>query len=228
MKRFHLIFLMMICVVCIVPHLFDALRTVFPPAHAQVPCCAEGLHYPYWGCVNGQCQQVYDCGVDNCASCPPDCDPFGQLEANCYATYGSCAFWNDETCTCSPHPAMNSCAPPEVWDHNLCACDCDNMARIECYQLMHSNPGYSWDESTCTCGYVAIPSICYRDWYPSFYDYYSNCFCADCALGMCCPELYIYYAYRDSQGNLCYYGVEWWSYGCQLYPGEWGCVYLCW
>lgn len=94
---------------------------------------ASGLQeatYPHMGCVDNQCVEVLDCGVDDCSACS-GCNPAD--EQACLASGGT---WNPEGCTCTP-----SCSPEGEqacvenwgqWDPNTCTCSnlCNPTAHL--------------------------------------------------------------------------------------------------
>jgi hypothetical protein len=114
------------------------------PVGVTTTCAARGTGlqaptYPHLGCVNNQCVEIYECGVDDCSACS-GCNPAD--EQACLASGG---IWNPETCTCSP-----SCSPGDEqacvedwgqWDPNTCTCW--NACNANPPQLVYS---YSYSE----------------------------------------------------------------------------------
>lgn len=91
-------------------------------------CCLPGAGTsPHLGCVDGACQEMSDCGLDDCSACT-SCDP--TATENCILKGW---VWDPATCTCA--------APP-----------CDPNAEQACY-----DSGGTWDQTTCTCSYGCNP-----------------------------------------------------------------------
>ncbi|HEU4391794.1 MAG TPA: hypothetical protein VFV34_28670, partial [Blastocatellia bacterium] len=88
-------------------------------AVAQEVCCPDGQKSPHLACVDGTCQSVNECGVDDCTACT-GCDPDGSREAACIAMGWE---WDPVNCICMPP-------------------HCDPGTRNDCL-----NRGGSWDEN---------------------------------------------------------------------------------
>lgn len=89
---------------------------------------------PHWGCVDNQCVEIYECGVDDCSACP-GCDP--DEEWQCLNDGGH---WNPDRCTCEP-----------PW--------CDPWEEQEC-----ANQWGEWDPWTCTCSNACNPGEAVPVW----------------------------------------------------------------
>lgn len=96
------------------------------PVAAQEPCCPEGQKSPHLGCVNGQCVQINECGVDDCWACA--CDPTGFLEWDCVVN--RCGQWDPISCSCMVFTTCDPCGHQEsdcilnggFWDSLNCVC----------------------------------------------------------------------------------------------------------
>lgn len=117
----------------------------------QNPCCPPGQYYPHLGLVGEICTEINECGVDECTQ---DCDPTGELEAACYASYG---YWNDQTCVCTPRcnddDRLACLGKTGTWDPIDCTCTCDLTG--ERRRACESQYG-TWDDVNCVCN----PSTC--------------------------------------------------------------------
>jgi hypothetical protein len=97
-------------------------------ATPQQSCCAPGTgDNPHRGCVSGVCQDIYECGFDDCSACT-GCDP--QAEQDCILMGWE---WDPVTCTCNPP-------------------HCDPIQEQECIYA-----GGTWDDVTCTCALPCNP-----------------------------------------------------------------------
>jgi hypothetical protein len=146
---------------------------------------------PHWGCVDNQCVQIFECGVDDCSACQ-GCNP--DDEWICLSQGG---MWDPNTCTCrqptcNPFDEQDCANDWGEWDPWRCACNnaCDagppqvvdsweswtflGCSDCEWGDWLHSETEYSeqrcqdgrlWDSFTIESGYVVgswEPYLCWE------------------------------------------------------------------
>lgn len=135
---------------------------------------------PYWGCVDGQCVEIYECGSDDCAACQgcdpdeeaaclsngrlwdpetcrcqdPVCNPFD--EQDCVDDWGE---WDPSTCSCFNACNAGPAQAVESWDYwtfmGCSGCETGDWLRTEgTYYEQRCEDGRLWDSYTIETGYV--------------------------------------------------------------------------
>ncbi len=104
---------------------------------------------PHWGCVENSCQQIFECGYDDCTACDY-CET--EEENACLEAGGT---WDTATCSCSGPPCgmenMFACIEDwGTWDDRVCRCSnpC-NAGPMELYSV-DAYQEFAWCEDDFT------------------------------------------------------------------------------